>query len=180
MIIQSGWWCLYWESIVCISSINYHGLFLFFHHGVQRIWIWSKWYLALESCCIAFALHSITWHLELCREPMVVTVPVQHRLLGITMPLHTLSGMKAGDMAFALHMHYDFGLWYICFGFRILERYWGATFSKACWWLVFILHMKYLFGLLYLMDYHWFTFGELHLHNDFGIWNVCLGLWLGR
>ena len=100
MIIQSGWWCLYWESIVCISSINYHGLFLFFHHGVQRIWIWSIWYLALESCCIAFALHSITWHLELCREPMVVTVLVQHHLLGITMQLHTLLGMKAG-----VHMH---------------------------------------------------------------------------
>jgi len=51
------------------------------------------------------------------------TVPVQHRLLGITMQLHTLLGMKAGDMTFTLHMHYDFGLWYICFGFRILERY---------------------------------------------------------
>ena len=34
-----------------------------------------------------------------------------------------LWGMKARDMTFALHMHYDFGLWYICFGFRILERY---------------------------------------------------------
>jgi len=54
--------------------------------------------------------------MELCREPMVPTVPVQHRLLGITMPLHTLSGMKAGDMAFALHMHYYFGLWHICLG----------------------------------------------------------------
>ena len=37
--------------------------------------------------------------MELCREPMVPTVPVQHRLLGITMQLHTLLGMKAGDMA---------------------------------------------------------------------------------
>ena len=25
------------------------------------------------------ALHHIAWHLELCREPMVATVPVQHR-----------------------------------------------------------------------------------------------------
>jgi hypothetical protein len=30
------------------------------------------------------------------------TVLVQHRLLGITMWLHTLLGMKAVDMAFAL------------------------------------------------------------------------------
>ena len=51
-----------------------------------------------RSCCLA--LHCITWHLELCREPMVVTVPVQHHLLGITMQLHTLLGMKAG-----VHMH---------------------------------------------------------------------------
>ena len=44
---------------------------------------------------------------------LAATVPVQHRLLGITMRLHTLLGMKAGDMAFVLHMHYEFGLWYI-------------------------------------------------------------------
>jgi len=37
--------------------------------------------------------------MELCHEPMVPTVPVQHRLLGTTMQLHTL-GMKAG-----VHMH---------------------------------------------------------------------------
>ena len=63
--------------------------------------------------------------MELCREPMVPTVPVQHRLLGITIQLHTLLGMKAGDMALhciALHcigimflgcevyaLEYDFG-----------------------------------------------------------------------
>ena len=47
---------------------------------------------------------------------MVPTVPVQHRLLGVMMQLHTLLGMKAGDMAFALHMHYDFGLRHIYLG----------------------------------------------------------------
>ena len=38
--------------------------------------------------------------MELCREPMVPTVLVQHYLLGTTMQLHTLLGMKAG-----VHMH---------------------------------------------------------------------------
>ena len=47
---------------------------------------------------ICIASHSLHWHMELCREPMVPTVPVQHHLLGITMQLHTLLGMKAGDM----------------------------------------------------------------------------------
>jgi len=37
--------------------------------------------------------------MELCREPMVPTVPAHHRLLGITMQLRTLLGMNAGDMA---------------------------------------------------------------------------------
>ena len=48
------------------------------------------------------ALHHVAlhWHLELCREPMIPTVPVQHCLLGTTMQLHTLLGMKAG-----VHMH---------------------------------------------------------------------------
>jgi len=61
---------------------------------------WSTRYLNLEYMISGFgdsvALHHISWHLELCREPMVATVPVQHRLLGITMQLHTLLGMKAG------------------------------------------------------------------------------------
>ena len=42
--------------------------------------------------------------MELCREPMVLTVPVQHRLLGIMMQLHTLLGMKAEDIS--LHCIY--------------------------------------------------------------------------
>jgi len=70
---------------------------------------WSTWYLNLEYMISGFgdpialhctALHHIIWHLELCREPMVATVPVQNHLLGITMQLHTLLGMKAG-----VHLH---------------------------------------------------------------------------
>jgi len=97
-IINHGWCCLCWGSTVCISGINYHGLFSSSimeyresEFGVYDIWLW-------RSCCIA--LHYITWHLELCHEPIVATVPVHHRLLGITMQLHTLLGMKAG-----VHMH---------------------------------------------------------------------------
>ena len=66
--------------------------------GAFGIWIVSFWRrhmsFGIASHCIA--LHGMAWHLELCREPMIATVPVQHRLLGITMWLHTLLGMKAG------------------------------------------------------------------------------------
>jgi len=41
-------------------------------------------------------IYCIAWHLELCLKHMVATVPVQYRL---SMQLHTLLGMKAGDMA---------------------------------------------------------------------------------
>ena len=51
-------------------------------------------------------IEHIHWHMELCRRLLAATIPVQHRLLGIMMQLHTLLGMKAGDMAFALHMHF--------------------------------------------------------------------------
>ena len=70
---------------------------------------WSAGYLNLEYMIYGFgdhvalhciALHCLTWHLELCREPMAATVLVQHRLLGITMQLHTLLGMKTG-----VHIH---------------------------------------------------------------------------
>ena len=70
---------------------------------------WSTGYLNLVYMISGFgdpvalhciALHCITWNLELCREPMVATVLVQHRLLGITMQLHTMLGMKIGA-----HMH---------------------------------------------------------------------------
>jgi hypothetical protein len=68
-------------------------------------------YLFLYGICIAS--HLLHWHMELCREPMVPTVPVQHCLLGITKQLHSLLGMKIGDMALhcvALHLYYDFGV----------------------------------------------------------------------
>ena len=52
---------------------------------------------SLYDICIAS--HSLHWYMELCHELMVPTVLVQHRLLGITMQLHNLLGMKAGDMA---------------------------------------------------------------------------------
>jgi hypothetical protein len=88
---------------MCISGINYRGLFssfimehMVFEFGVYDIWLWRPRCIALHCT----ALHHITWHLELCREPMVATVLVQHRLLGITMQLHTLLGMKAG-----VHLH---------------------------------------------------------------------------
>ena len=74
---------------------------------------WSTWHLDMEYMvfgyyldmasilwhCIMLHCIALHWHMELCREPMVPTVPVQHRLLGTTMQLHTL-GMKAG-----VHMH---------------------------------------------------------------------------
>jgi len=66
--------------------------------------LWGTWYLDFGDgiyhvALHHIALHCIAWHLELCREPMVAAIPV-HRLLGITMQLHTLLGMKAG-----VHMH---------------------------------------------------------------------------
>ena len=78
---------------------------LFFHHGVYGIWILFGYGIYL------MALHHVAlhWHLELCREPMVPTIPVQHRLLGTTMQLHTLMGMKAG-----VHMH----LYALLYGFE--------------------------------------------------------------
>ena len=89
------------EAPLVSLYINYHGLFSFsimeymvFGYGVYGIWLWHLSY-GIASCCIA--LH---WHMELCREPMVPTIPVHHRLLGTTMQLHTLLGMKAG-----VHMH---------------------------------------------------------------------------
>jgi len=68
------------------------------------------------------ALHPIpALAYEVMSPLLAATVPVQHRLLGITMRLHTWLGMKAGDMAFALHMHYKFGLWHMWLGLRLWE-----------------------------------------------------------
>ena len=66
-------------------------------------------HFSLYGNCIAY--HSLHWHMELCREPMVPTVPVQHRLLGITMQLHILLGMKAGDIALPCIVAFAFALW---------------------------------------------------------------------
>jgi len=85
------------------------------------------WHYIMLHC---IALH---WHMELCHEPMVPTVPVQHRLLGITMQgyegrssyasmcihywfgiemqLRTLMGMKAGDHVHLYAFLYGFGSW---------------------------------------------------------------------
>ena len=81
-LFNHGWCCLCCGSTVCISGINYHELFSpsimeyrVFEFGVYDIWLWSSYCIALHCTC----------HLELCHEPMVATIPVQHRLLGITM-----------------------------------------------------------------------------------------------
>ena len=86
--------------------------------------------------CISF----IHWHMELCRCLLAVTVPVQHCLLGITMRLHTLLGMKAGDTAFALHMHYNFGLWHDGLGLRLWMSCKKLCFSKVWWLLIFTMY----------------------------------------
>ena len=69
------------------------------------------WRLDLEMAFILWHCthYCIAWHLELCRKPMVATVPVQHRLLGTTIQLHTLLGMKVGDMA--SHRIHCIGMW---------------------------------------------------------------------
>jgi hypothetical protein len=72
----------------------------------------TLWYLH----CISF----IALAYGVISRLLAATVPVQHRL---SMRLHTLLGMRAGDMAFALHMHYDFGLWHICLGFRLWKKH---------------------------------------------------------
>ena len=75
------------EAPLVSLYINYHGLFSFLIM-VHGIWIWSVRYLDMASILWHYImLHCIAlhWHMELCREPMVPTVPVQHRLLGITM-----------------------------------------------------------------------------------------------
>ena len=69
--------------------------------------LWNTWYLDIEYMVFGYGIYlmavhhvALHWHMELCRERMVPTVPVQHHLLGITMQLHILLGMKAG-----VHMH---------------------------------------------------------------------------
>ena len=61
---------------------------------------------------MAFALHLIysLAYMELHCRLLPATVPLEHRLLGMMMWLHTLFAMKTGEMSFALHMHYVVGL----------------------------------------------------------------------
>ena len=91
------------EAPLVSLYINYYGLFSFFImeylafgyevYGIEILFGYGIYLMALHHV----ALH---WHMELCREPMVPIVPVQHRLLGTMLQLHTLLGMKAG-----VHMH---------------------------------------------------------------------------
>ena len=82
---------------------------------------WSTWYLNLEYMISGFedpvALHLILWHLEFCYEPMIATVPVQHRLLGITMQLHTLLGRHE-----TWHLH-CICIMILDYGIFVWERY---------------------------------------------------------
>ena len=60
--------------------------------------------------------------------------------IGIMMRLHTLLGMKAGDMAFALHMHYNFGLWHDGLGLRLWMSCKKPSSSKVWWLLIFTIY----------------------------------------
>ena len=64
--------------------------------------IYMVYLFSLYGTCIAS--HSLHWHMELCCESMVPTIPVQHRLLGIMMQLHILLGYEGRwhGIAFAL------------------------------------------------------------------------------
>ena len=94
--LSMAWWCY-------VGGMEW-GLFSIKRDAYGDIY---GLHFSLYGNCIAY--HSLHWHMELCREPMVPTVPVQHRLLGITMQLHILLGMKAGDIA--LHCIVAFALW---------------------------------------------------------------------
>ena len=108
------------RSIATDTSYEY---ICYYIHGLVML-IMAEWN---EACSrnsdICYLVYGLVNAYGVMSPLLAATIPVQHRLLGITMQLHTLWGMKARDMAFSLHMHYDFGLWYICFGFKILERY---------------------------------------------------------
>ena len=83
--------------------IEYHVLFSYSSGGM--------WYLDLLE--MVFTLwHCITLHDIWSYVANLWLRPYRYSIV-ITMRLHTLLGMKAGDMAFVLHIHYEFGLWYI-------------------------------------------------------------------
>ena len=96
---------------------------------------------SLYGICIAS--YSLHWHMELCYESMVLIVSVQHRLLGITMQLHTLLGMKAWhSIAFAL--------WFWGCEVYVLEYWWLiSSFTRLYYLIRYILLFP--FGLL-VMD----------------------------
>ena len=74
---------------------------------------------SLYGICIAS--HSLHWHMELCCKPMVPTVSVQHRLLGIMMQFHTLLDMKAGDMELHCICIMILGIWGVCLGVLVVN-----------------------------------------------------------
>ena len=94
--LSMAWWCY-------VGGMEW-GLFSIKRDAYGDIY---GLHFSLYGNCIAY--HSLHWQMELCRKPMVPTVPVQHRLLGITMQHHILLGMKAWDMA--LHC-IAFALWF--------------------------------------------------------------------
>ena len=91
--------CLYLSILIIMDySLFPSWQYMLFEYGVYGIRILFDMAFILWHCIMLhFAFH---WHLELCREPMVPTVPVQRCLLGITMQLRTLLGMKA-----RVHIH---------------------------------------------------------------------------
>ena len=138
------------EAPLVSLYINYPGLFSFsimkymvFGYGVYGIWILFGYNIYLV------ALHHVALQLELCCNPKVATVPVQHRLLGITMQLHTLLGMKAG-----VHMH----LYAFLYGWGLdVIKYIAIYYEKLC--------LTLCYGLLNFG----YTICDLYGYLDFGL-----------
>ena len=96
---------LYVVEALCVSAhVEYDGLFPFRPRSMWCLVFFFEMVLILWHCII---LHCMAWHLELCRDPMVATIPVQHHL---SMQLHTLLGTKAG-----VHVH----LYAFLYGLRV-------------------------------------------------------------
>ena len=132
-IINHGWCCLCWGSTVCISGINYHGLFSssvmecrVFKFGVYDIWLWRSCCIALHCIALpymAFGVMSRTYGCDRTGTTSIIghndaasylvgyedrssySSICIHYLFGMETQLHTLMGMKVG-----VHLH-----WYACF-----------------------------------------------------------------
>ena len=125
--LSMAWWCY-------VGGMEW-GLFSIKRDAYGDIY---GLHFSLYGNCIAY--HSLHWQMELCRKPMISTVPVQYHLLGIMKQLHTLLGMKARDMALPLplplHLHYDFWMrsmfWSIALG--DIGKKWYLT--NNLWWLI--------------------------------------------